>query len=378
MGFTTNRSTAKPFLLYASYCLFASLIFISGCKKASITGTETDSVVIFSGTIEAIYHSALRTRSPLVGATLLLDSVSVQTDSSGNFSFPPMQSGAHQLRITAPDIVPIDTTVTLSGSEPSHFSFMFYRFGGTVAFIEPDPYRLLRSIKTTMLIDGRHSFETTTDAANFDCGFLTAGYHTLHIERTSTTLPLDTTFLCGLPNDFGTQNAYRFYVGGIPQTFQFPSAVGTSWRYGYSLVSYVATSYLTSKISGTRLWTVNSLTQNGSTLTLNLSDVRRDTVVLDYDIGPYPDTSYVTHDTVYFTIVMDDSSIRVNSPECAFSFAKVFVGGDTLKLNPVNPDYRTVSSYTIVNNVGLVYSSNGYSGNSSASIKMSLLDYTNP
>ncbi len=361
-------------------CLFTSVFVCGGCKDGGIFGTDSGKTVSISGTIQAQYHSDLAPLLPLAGATLTIDTSSVMADGTGRYEFNSVTQGKHKIRISAPGIVPIDTLIDVTGStSPLNFQFLFYRFGGTVSIDNPTAYGQLIPLKTTVVLDGAFSFQTTGDLHNFDCGFLAAGTHTLHIDATQTTLSRDTTFVSNLTYDFGTTNDYRFYVKGIPREFKFPADVGTTWQYDYQYGYYDQPGYVSRVTQGTHIWTLASTSITGSHIRAFLTDIRNDTTTIHYTDGYRADSSYTSVDTVSFSVFTSDSSIGLSSPEWSDALPRYYnSGGDTLVVSPYLGGIPEQLKTMWVNGVGLISVNYSYGGHVSTSTTLTLREFTKP
>ncbi len=375
-----GNKAAGPIRRFIWFCLFMLAFFMGGCKDEGIFGTGSGKPVNVSGTVNAQYHSDLNPVLPLAGATLTLDTTSVVANGVGRYSFNSVTPGKHTIRISASGIVPIDTSVDITSStSPLNFQFVFYRFGGTVSIENPTAFGVLIPLKTTVVLDGGFSFQTTGDLHNFDCGYLAAGTHTLHIDATQSTSSRDTTFVANETYDFGTTNDYRFCVKAIPREFKYPTDVGTIWQYDYQYGYYDQTSYMSQVTRGRHVWTIASNSASGTEITASVTDIRNDTTDIHYTDGHRTDSSYTNVDTVNFTIVTGDSSIELNSPEWQYALPRYYgTGGDTLVISPYNNGAPLFSTTKWVSGVGLISVDYSYGSHVSTSTTLILRDFTKP
>ena len=238
-------------------------------------------------------------------------------------------------------------------------------------------------IRSTVTLD--NTIARLTDSSWF-CAFnfdsVSEGRHTLHVDGTQYTLPLDTTFVIN-HNGACYPGYYMFIAGNIPRPlreFVFPSTVGTSWQYRYSYVQSEA--YGGWQINGFHVWTVSASSFAGTTLTVLVDDIRKDT--LHAWSSYHADTTYASRDTVHFAITLSTTSITVGFPR-RFLASKYQVvsryhdyGSDTLTMRTGLYDTPVLGYCTYVSNVGLIGFSMSQVSNSSYAEMMTLLHVGNP
>ena len=247
----------------------------------------------------------------------------------------------------------------------------------------PPSLRPFLPIRATVTLDNKVARLADSSwfcAFNFDS--VSEGRHTLHVDGTQYSLALDTTFVID-HNGACYPGYYLFTVGNVPRPlreFVFPSAVGKSWQYRYSYVESGA--YSVSRINCLHFWTVSSSSIAGTTLTVLVSDIRRDT--LRASSSYHADTTYTSLDTVHFSITLSTNSITVGFPKRFLSSKYQVVpryhdyGSDTLTLRTGLYDTPAHGYCTYVSTVGLVGFSMSQSANTSYSESMSLIQDGNP
>lgn len=352
--------------------VLAASVSLLSCSKNNITGTTsgkngrtaTKDSLIVKGTITGQNYYSFTSPYPLKGAVLKLDSLVAVTDSTGAFQFDSVAPGKHKLEITGQGFLPIDTSVVTGDSTTTvSLHFMFYEFGGTIYLSYPLSYPQYTSpeltpIKADLVLDNQVHFQTTATKHNFDLGLLAAGVHTLHIDSSQYWPGVDTTFDCTSNFDFGYTNDYQFYFHPYPREFVFPTSIGATWRYFYTSSYTNSTTGEQDHSEAIDTWKLESVSHNGVDDSLFIRDIRIDTVSKHSDNGYWPDTSYISSDTVTFSIAEGSSSITVGCPELSgITLPRQFYStSDTLVVRP-EEDYNGGPFYSkqvFVSGLGLL------------------------
>jgi hypothetical protein len=363
-----------------------------------------------------VVPASLRSLTP-IRATIKLDGKdSLQSDSSWfcSFDFRSVAKGKHSLHIDSTRFsVSLDTTFVIDhdavcGSAAGTYRFVvtaippppiMYQFRGGVYRsrfdFEPIPdvvtllppfFQPLTPISTTITLDGKQSLQSSS---SWSCGIdfccLPAGTHTLHIDSTQYSASLDTTFTVDHDGGCYPPSGYSFLVKAVPpplREFLFPHSPGTRWLYQYNYSYSDAPTGYRSTRNGIHAWTVRSTTSSGSTETILVDDIRSDSV---HAWGNYVrDTTYLSSDTVQFSVSQSASSIVVSFPNRALGSRFQSIprfhdyGSDTLTLRTTIYDTPVTGSATYISEIGLSRFTISQSSNHPYAESMSLITMQRP
>jgi hypothetical protein len=377
MGKSVNHLCATLINTVAISLLLVGAATFYGCRKASTLGPAE--INALAGIVLVEYDSHPGTFVPLMGATLRLANVVGHTDSSGSFILESVPVGKQSLTITDDGIVTVDTIVLLTESTSRlDLKFVLNRFSGVVCV--PNLHPVVGdygSVQAHLVLDGKHTMDTWLGEPNFDFGYLITGTHSLHVDATDDTDPIDTVFSTSSIND-GKTSWYHFYVPGHFRELVFPTVVGTSWEYDYSAASYNSGEDLKVITTGIHNWLVTSRNEDGNSVTAMVMQSRKDSVSESRFSW---DTTYCLKDTSYFTIVVTDSIISIGFAwDYPYGINKVpryfRSNDDTLTVKWTN--YSSSEIFEYVSSVGLTRVDRVTTGNNPSLERMNLRGFLRP
>ena len=165
------------------------------------------------------------------------------------------------------------------------------------------------------------------------------------------------------------------------QEFFFPEIAGTQLTYQYSYANAYGPLGYRSDINGIHTWSVKSTINDGTTTTIAVEDIQLDSV---HTRGNYvPDTTYLSQDTVQFSVVRTSDSFMFNFsarflPSKYKSIPRFLDGTDTLTINPTIDDTPLQGYCRYISRFGLSGFSMSQSSNNYYFERMSLISMQEP